>query len=442
MRFYNRLTSSPLKRIAKLFKTNLKTIIEELIEGITLEKLINNLLEHEQRRRSAINMIASENRTSALVRLMMASDLAHRYSDELYGGTTNIRRIIQICESVLQELFQAEYVLITPLSGNMAVLAAVLGLTKPEATIAKVFGEDGGYPLDLKAFNRNGFKLAFNQRIRTIDMDLSGPALLANPPAMIMFGQSAFTHPHPVKEMKALLEAQSLKIPIVYDGSHVLGLIAGKEFQDPLREGADILLGSTHKTFFGPQGGLLVSNNRNVFKKIERFGGFTQGSHILVDNLHLHRVAGLTVAALELLEFGKSYAAQVVKNSKVLANELHYKGISVKGSEVGFTNSHQILLEYPQQIAFKIKNKLESLGVFTDMLLRFGTAEITRLGMRESEMKQIADIIADSIQDNRQYEKLMNEVKELSANFQTIHYCFDLSGVASLKALIQSYFPF
>ncbi len=407
-----------------------------------MEKLINNLLEHEQTRKSAINMIASENRTSALVRLMMASDLAHRYSDELYGGTTNIRRIMQICESVLQKLFQAEYVLITPLSGNLAVLAAVLGLTKPEAVIAKVFGEDGGYPLDLKAFNRNGLKLAFNQQVRTIDVDLSSSALLANPPALIMFGQSAFTHPHPVKEIKALLEAQSLKIPIVYDGSHVLGLIAGKEFQDPLGEGVDILLGSTHKTFFGPQGGVLVSNNRNNFKKVERFGGFTQGSHILVDNLHPHRVAGLTVAALELLEFGKDYAAQVVKNSKALASQLHYKGIPVKGSAVGFTRSHQVLLEYPQQTAFKIKTKLESLGVFTDMLLRFGTAEITRLGMKESEMKQIADIIADSIQENRQYEKLVSEVKELSANFQTIQYSFDLSGFTSLKALIQTYFPF
>jgi len=109
---------------------------------------------------------------------------------------------------------------------------------------------------------------------------------------------------------------------------------------------------------------------------------------------------------------------------------------------VGFTRSHQVLLEYPQQTAFKIKTKLESLGVFTDMLLRFGTAEITRLGMKESEMKQIADIIADSIQDNRQYEKLVSEVKELSANFQTIQYSFDLSGFTSLKALIQTYFPF
>lgn len=407
-----------------------------------MEKLINNLIEHEQRRKSAINMIASENRTSALVRLMLASDLAHRYSDELYGGTTNIRRIMQICENVLQELFQAEYVLITPLSGNLAVLAAVLGLTKPEAVVAKVFGEDGGYPLDLKAFNRNGFKLAFNQRIRTIDMDLSGPALLANPPAIIMLGQSAFTHPHPVKEIKALFEEKSLKIPIVYDGSHVLGLIAGKEFQDPLREGADILLGSTHKTFFGPQGGVLVSNNPTIFKKVERFGGFKQGSHILVDNLHVHRVAGLTVAALELFVFGKEYAFQVVKNSKALAAEFHYRGIPVKGKEVGFTNSHQVLLDYPQQMAFKIKTKLESLGIFTDMLLRFGTAELTRLGMKEPEMKQLADLIANSIQDNRPYEKLMSEVKELSMNFQNIHYTFDLSAFASLKPLIQTYFPF
>ncbi|NVM55754.1 MAG: hypothetical protein HWN66_18790 [Candidatus Helarchaeota archaeon] len=407
-----------------------------------MEQLINNLLEHEQLRANAINMIASENRTSPLVRVMMASDLAHRYSAELYGGTGSIRRIMDLCKKLIQELFQAVYVLITPLSGNLAVLAAMLGLTKPEDRVAKVFGEDGGYPLNLRAFNRVGLKLPFNHTTRTIDVDLSRNPLLQTPPSIIMLGQSVFTHPHPVQAFNKMMEEHSLKIPIVFDGSHVLGLIAGKQFQDPLGEGADILLGSTHKSFFGPQGGLLVSNNQKIFKKVERFGGFTQGSHILVDNMHPNRIGALAIASLELLEFGKDYAAQIVKNSQALAKQFHYKGLPVKGDKVGFTQSHQVLLDYPQQTAFKIKNKLESIGIMTDALLRFGTSEVTRLGMKEPEMKVIADIITDCIQENRQVEKLIKQIKNLNQTFQTVQFTFDIREYASVRNLIKSYFPY
>jgi len=397
-------------------------------------------LDHENLRANGINMIVSENRTSPLVRLMMASDLAHRYSDELYGGTSFIRRIMDLCTQTLQKLFNAKYVLITPLSGNLAVLSAVIGLTKPGEIIAKVFGEDGGYPLDLNALNRVGLKLSFDHDSRTINVDRSKNAITQTPPALIMLGQSMFTHPHPVLELRKLIEEHSLQSPLVFDGSHVLGLIAGKQFQDPLQEGADMLLGSTHKTFFGPQGGLIVSNNRKIFKKVERFGGFTQGSHILVDNLHLHRIAALTIAGLELLEFGKEYATQVIRNSQALAKQLHHTGLPLKGSTVGFTQSHQVLLDYPQQIAYKIKNKLESLGLFTDVLLRFGTSEITRLGMKEAEMKQIADLISDVVQENRQLERIKTEILTLSQAFQTVHYTFDITQYSSIRDLIQNFF--
>ncbi len=404
-----------------------------------MEKLINNLLDHEQLRTNALNMVASENRTSPLVRIMMASDLAHRYSDQLYGGTNFIRRIMEICVEVLQELFKAKYVLITPLSGNLAVLSAVLGLTKIEERIAKIFHEDGGYPLNLRAFNRIGVKLPFDHEKRTINFDLSENVLLQTPPAIIMLGQSVFTHPHPVQAFRTFLNTHSLDIPIIFDGSHVLGLIAGHQFQDPLREGADALLGSTHKTFFGPQGGIVVSNNQKIFNKIKRFGGFTQGSHILIDNLHPHRVAALAMAGLELLEFGKEYATQVVKNSQALAQEFHRNGLPVKGTKVNFTQSHQVLLDYPQKTAFKIKNKLESIGIFTDALLRFGTSELTRLGMKEAEMKEIAHIISDCIQENLHHQKLIKQIKDLSQTFQKVQYTFDMTEYPSIKNLVKNY---
>ena len=349
---------------------------------------------------------------------------------------------MELCKTAIQKLFHAQFVLITPLSGNLAVLSAVLGLTKPGGLIAKVFNEDGGYPLNLRNFNRLGLKLPFDHIKRNIDVDRSRDAIRKTPPSIIMLGQSIFTHPHPVKAFRELIVDKLPKTPLVFDGSHVLGLIAGKQFQDPLGEGADILLGSTHKTFFGPQGGLLVSNNRKVLRKVARVGGFTQGSHTLVDNLHQHRVGALAVATLELLEYGKDYAAQVVKNSQALAKHFDKKGLPVKGSMVGFTKSHQVLLDYPQNAAFNIKNKLESIGVITDALLRFGTSETTRLGMKEPEMKLIAEIIADCIQENQQFEKLIKRAEELNQQFQSVQYTFDITEYSSLKQLIKRYFPF
>ncbi|MHA1130653.1 MAG: serine hydroxymethyltransferase [Candidatus Helarchaeota archaeon] len=407
---------------------------------MNLKRILNNLLKHEQLRANSLNMIASENRTSPIVRIMMASDLAHRYSAKLYGGSIHIRRILELCEETLQNLFNAKHVLITPLSGTLAVLSAILGLTRPGELIAKVAGNDGGFPLKLRAHDRFELQLRFDHRTRSIDVDFSKNMLLKKPPAMIMLGQSVFTHPHPVQEFKELIDSRLSGIPLVFDGSHVLGLIAGKQFQDPLSEGADILLGSTHKTFFGPQGGIVLSNSRKIFKKVENFGGFIQGEHVLIDNMHPHRVAALAIASLELLEFGKAYAAQVVKNSQALAHQLHINGLPLKGNAVEFTKSHQVLLDYPPQPAISIKTKLEHLGIFTDILLRLGTSELTRLGMHESEMKYIADIITDCIHDNLQLEKLAKRVKELSERFQTIQYTFDLAEYSSIPNLVKQYF--
>ncbi|MEX2727336.1 MAG: hypothetical protein Q6353_008780, partial [Candidatus Sigynarchaeum springense] len=189
-------------------------------------------------------------------------------------------------------------------------------------------------------------------------------------------------------------------------------------------------------------GGVVLSNDLGVFRKIAKYGGFTQGSHSLVDNMHLHRVAGLAVAGLELLEFGKQYASQVVKNSKALASHLHEAGIPVIKGAGGFTCSHQVLLDYSRQEAFKIKSKLEGIGIMTDVLLRIGTSESTRLGMKEPDMKQIAGIIASAIKDERDRASLQTEVEEISGRFQTVQYTFDVSAFPTAMALIKSYFPF
>ncbi len=154
-------------------------------------------------------------------------------------------------------------------------------------------------------------------------------------PKFVMFGGSLFLFPHPINELADFLK--NYNIVVCYDAAHVAGLIAGGKFQDPLKEGAEIMTLSTHKTLFGPQGGAILSSEQysDQIKKAV-FPGNTS-------NHHLHSVAGKAIAFAEMLEFGKDYAEQVVKNAKMLGQALYEKGLEVFAEDKGFTQSHQLV---------------------------------------------------------------------------------------------------
>ena len=225
-------------------------------------------------------------------------------------------------------------------------------------------------------------------------------------PKIAMFGGSVFLFPHPVKELADFLK--SYDIHINYDAAHVAGLIAGGEFQDPLREGVDTMTMSTHKTLFGPQGGLVLAFEKNAEAiKKATFPGLTSSHHI-------HHMAAKAVTFAEVLEFGKDYASQTIKNAKALSVALNDLGFKVLGEKKGFTQSHQTVvnvLDYGD--GGKIEADLEKANIIVNRQLipgdikakrhymhpggiRLGTSEVTRLGMKESEMQQIASFIKNS----------------------------------------------
>ena len=224
---------------------------------------------------------------------------------------------------------------------------------------------------------------------------------------------------------------------INYDAAHVAGLIAGNEFQDPIREGADTLTMSTHKTLFGPQGGLILAKkiHSEVIKKAT-FPGLTS-------NHHIHHMAAKAVAFTEALEFGKDYAKQVIKNAKALAQEMSSLGFKVLGESRGFTKSHQIainVLEYSD--GGKAEHVLEKANIIVNRQLipgdikagrnyfhpsgiRLGVSEITRLGMKESEMVEIASFLAKIVIHNVDPKKILRQVKSFRRDYQKVKYCFD-----------------
>jgi glycine hydroxymethyltransferase len=247
--------------------------------------------------------------------------------------------------------------------------------------------------------------------------DQTKELLESEKPEMTVFGSSFIPFPYNIKQSLPD-DYQGFRI---YDGSHVMGLIAGGKFQDPLREGCSVLMGSTHKSLFGPQGGLILSNDAELFSKIDAkiFPG-------IVDNIHWNRVASLTFAMLELLKFGELYAAQIVRNSKALASSLDELGIPVKSKEYGFTESHQVILNFDEQKSVEIANMLQELDVITDVGIRLGTSEITRRGMKEKEMQQIAEILSDAINRKSSKSKIQKRVHRLMLEHAGIEYTFNI----------------
>jgi glycine hydroxymethyltransferase len=180
---------------------------------------------------------------------------------------------------------------------------------------------------------------------------------------------------------------------LVYDGSHVMGLIAGGEFQSPLKEGAEILYGSTHKSFFGPQGGIILTNNKELYQSVRK-----NLTWRIVDNVHWNRVASMGHALLEMKAFGPKYAKQVIKNSQRLGRELKERGFPIMFEELGFSRSHQLLYDVKEVRAIyglglnDFSIRMEKSNLIIDSVGRIGTCEITRMGFREKDLPILADL--------------------------------------------------
>lgn len=397
--------------------------------GITMRQYIRRVQSlvdrHQQwRGRRCLNLIPSENVTSLAVRRILSSDFVHRYTSRLpfYQGTKFVDQVEELGEKFAKELFRADYADLRPLSGHLADIALLIALTQPGDMIISIDPKNGGYPglgksAIAKTLGRRVEHFPFNPVEMNIEVEASIKAIRSLRPKLIILGASFFLFPHPIQELREV--ANEIKATIAYDGSHVLGLIAGRTFQDPLREGAAILLGSTHKTFPGPQGGIILG-------KSELKENFDKALDLTVDNYHLHRVAALTVALAEMLVFGKDYAAQTVKNAKALGKALEKEGFRIKCAHKGYTMSHQLLLDTTGLgSAETVASTLEKANIIVDRGIRLGTQEITRLGMKEKDMGRIAELFREVLVEKLPAEKVALRVCELQSRFTAVKYCFD-----------------
>ena len=418
------------------------------------EKVFSSLETHHKWFENSIPLIASENIPSPAVREAVMSDFGNRYAEgwpgeRVYAGCTYIDEVETQCMELAQRLFNAEFADVRAVSGVVANLAIYSAFSNPgDVMIASSIPAGGHISHGKKEHSGtaglvHGLNIeffAFDPEEMTLDVDKTKAKVeelksQGRLPKIAMFGGSVFLFPHPVKELADFLKSHDMHIN--YDAAHVAGLIAGGKFQDPLREGVDTMTMSTHKTLFGPQGGLVLGFEKHAEPiKKAMFPGLTSSHHI-------HHMAAKAVAFAEALEFGKDYAEQTIKNAKTLAAELNSAGFKVLGEKNGYTESHQAVvnvLDYGD--GGKIEADLEKANIIVNRQLipgdlkakrhymhpggiRLGTSEITRLGMKESEMKEIATMIKNVVIDKKDPSEITAKVAEFRKEFQKTQYCFD-----------------
>lgn len=360
-----------------------------------LEELVSVAKGHEQWRvKECLNLAAAENMSSETSRQLLKTDFGNRYTNpkgsNFHRGTKFLDEIQELAEDFARKTFNAKFADVRPISGHLADMAVVMALTKRGDKVMSVSASDGGYPgtsqIGLGKFlGLVDVFFPFDKSKMNIDLDEAKVLVEREKPRLIIFGASYILFPQATREISDV----SREAVRVYDGSHVLGLIAGGEFQDPLREGCSLLFGSTHKSFPGPQGGIIVSDDSDVFKQVA--DSMVPG---IVDNIHSHRIAALAVSLLEMRKFGRSYAKAVIKNARALGRSLHNRGIVIKCSELGYSSSHQVHLDYDSEKREDFAGKLEEANVIIDNGGRLGVAEVTRLGMGIKEMERIGSLIS------------------------------------------------
>jgi glycine hydroxymethyltransferase len=343
-----------------------------------------------------LNLIASENYLSEKVRAALASDLGGRYHSDWYGGSKVAQEIIRTTEELAKKLFNAKYAIVTSLSGNTCDLAALFTFTKPGEKLAIMPISAGGYPLGAAKFDREPVYLPARKHSFELDIEAAKKVLADEQPQLVILGASYIPFPHPVQEISDFLSEQDFSTTCVFDGSHVLGLIACGTFQDPLNEGAELLFGSTHKSLYGPQGGVMVTNSAEHYEALLKYFEVDIETGIgLVDNPHVNRIAALGVAFEELLE-DQEYGKRVIENSQSLAKALDDLGVPMKFKDQGYTRSHQVFIDIDPDRAREFCHELETVGIFIDEEARLGTAEVTHRGMGTAEMETIARLLAEA----------------------------------------------
>jgi len=440
---------------------NVKTLIGKAIDN------------HTWRRQQCVNLIPSEQTASSMVRALSITDPAGRYAEHkqvkafkeanvfYYQGTDFIAEVEYLLTCEFQRFLECSEVETRLISGQMANMAVFSALVdylnradrkSEQRRIRMVMNNHiikGGHlsaqpmgalrdfvmrdprwekpaVVNFPVLEDNPFK---------IDVAAARELMIEHRPELIILGKSMMIHKEPVKEMRAVIEEIALDCMLMYDMAHVLGLV-GPYFQQPFKEGADIVTGSTHKTFYGTQRGVAAVNygeeelRYEFWEAIQRrtFPGSTS-------NHHLGTLLGLLLAAYEMNAFKDDYQKNVIANAKAFARALKDCGLDIAGDpQVSFTETHQVIINVGYARAPEISRRLEENNIILNYQaapdeesfsaagsLRTGVQEMTRFGMQAADFSDLAQLMADVILKNKNVKK---DVADFRKRFLEMQYCF------------------
>ena len=358
-----------------------------------------------------------------------------------YQGCEDFDTIEEIGIDSAKRVFNCRFANIQSTSGTNSNIGSLKALAKPGDKITAVSTADGGHISHARmgAVGLRGLDLItypWDEERMEPDIDAAASMIRKEEPTVALFGQSVFLFPTPLEELAEA--AHEVGATVMYDAAHVMGLVAGGQFQDPLREGADVMTGSSHKTFPGPQGGFVISDSEDEKLHRRLNSGIFPG---VCSSYHLHHVAGKAIALSEFEEFGDSYAADIVSNAQALGAALSSEGFEVIAEERGFTASHQVVTRHGEIDSGAGRDAaatLEEAGIITNMNmlpgdtkaltpsgLRLGTPELTRVGMKSEEMEDVARFFARALIEGEDPSSVKADVREFKSQFQTVHYCFE-----------------
>jgi len=406
-----------------------------------LQHVLDLTRRHNSFLQDRIDLVASNSWVSSWARLTMSSLLSNSYciglpGSRLYGGCDYIDMIEREIVHLATELFGTRYGVVQFLSGMQANIGAYNAILKPGDTIVTALAKHGGHYSHnaagpLRFFGPRIVPVPFDDRTYNIDVERLDALLAAEHPILLVVGWSEFLFPHPLQEIRTICDRHGTRL--MYDMSHVAGLLAGGAFQPQAGALADIVTSSTGKSLHAPDHGLCLFNDEQL-----RPGVLDAVMPLLTSNTHPHELAALGIALAEMKAFGADYAAQVVRNTKALGRALAEQGIDVLYCNLDYSESHTLLIAYERSDFAVAMLDRAGLSVNATPLpwdegdtaggLRIGTQVVTRRGLREADMEPVAEAIARVLLHGDDPIVVQHSlVTPLARAFQRVEFSFDTS---------------
>lgn len=436
--------------------------IKSTVDGKSPKKvfdLVNDLnaKDKQWRETECINLVPSECLMSETTRKAYGSNQMFRVDDgppgdkDLLseGGDKFLEKIEGVLIETTSRLFGADFVEHRPLCGNLGCVVVYMATMEPGDHLMSIPPANGGNPANLPRGFAGSYGLGVStipmeeDHIDNVDLDQFKKKVKEDQPDVVTLGSMIQLTPYRLQEICDIAHAEGAVV--FYDAAHLGAFMAARQMEDPLREGVDVLLVNIHKMYGGPMGAFLLTNDSELAGEIDKVTYLGA-----VQTPHASKIVSSAIATAEMMEYAEPYSKQIVDNAQTLAEALVEEGVPVMEEDRGFTESHLFIVDArPFGGGKKVERALTEANIVSNKMplptdynivetedrpiygidkvsgYRVGTPLLTRQGMKEEEMKQVARFMSRVLVDEEPPKKVGEDVKEFMKDFQKVHYSFD-----------------